>query len=74
MYCRKFGARCRGKLKTTADYTDLKLTHFPIRSPLPIAALPSMSLIPSAPFTDFTNSADGISSTNRHSLPARVRE
>ena len=32
--------------------TDLKLAHFPIHSPPPIAALPSMSLIPSAPFTD----------------------
>jgi hypothetical protein len=28
---------------------DLKLARFSTRSPLPIAALPSMSLIPSAP-------------------------
>src|SRR5882724_7030849 len=32
--------------------TDLKLAPFPTRSPLPIAALPSISLIPSARFTD----------------------
>src|SRR5438067_5660454 len=32
--------------------TDLKLAHFPTLSPLPVAALPSMSLIPSAPFAD----------------------
>src|SRR5262249_30392241 len=32
--------------------TNLKLACFPARSPLPVAALPSMSLIPSAPFTD----------------------
>src|SRR5206468_6885912 len=31
---------------------NLKLAHFPARSPLPVAALPSMSLIPSAPFTN----------------------
>jgi hypothetical protein len=30
--------------------TDLKLARFPTRSPLPITALPSMSLIPLAPF------------------------
>jgi len=34
---------------------DLKLAHFPVRSPPPIAALPSMSLIPSAPFADITD-------------------
>jgi hypothetical protein len=34
---------------------DLKLARFPARSPLPVAALPSMSLIPSAPFTDATD-------------------
>jgi hypothetical protein len=28
----------------------LKLVRFPARSPLPIAALPSMSLFPKAPF------------------------
>src|SRR6266550_1331332 len=37
---------------TEAETTDLKLAHFPSRSPLPIAALPSISLIPSARFTD----------------------
>jgi hypothetical protein len=31
---------------------DLKLAPFPTRWPLPIAALPSISLIPSARFTD----------------------
>src|SRR5204863_9100828 len=31
---------------------DLKLAHLPIHSPPPITALPSKSLIPSAPFTD----------------------
>jgi hypothetical protein len=31
--------------QTTTDYTDLKLVHLPTRSPLPIAALPSISLI-----------------------------
>src|SRR4051794_9353238 len=35
-----------------AAITDLKLAHFSIRSPLPIAALPSISLIPSARFAD----------------------
>src|SRR5438128_6099075 len=30
--------------------THLKLVRFPARSPLPIAALPSMSLFPEAPF------------------------
>jgi len=30
----------------------LKLAYFPARSPLPGAALPSMSLIASAPFTN----------------------
>ena len=32
--------------------TNLKLACFPARSPLPVAVLPSMSLIPSAPFTN----------------------
>src|SRR5439155_24536760 len=32
--------------------TDLKLALFPARSPLPFATLPSISLIPSARFTD----------------------
>jgi hypothetical protein len=31
---------------------DLKLVPFPTRSPLPFAALPSISLIPSARFAD----------------------
>ena len=35
--------------------TDLKLARFPTRSPLPVAALPSMSLVPSAPFTNSTD-------------------
>jgi len=34
-----------------AETTDLKLAHFPDRLPPPIAALPSISLIPSARFT-----------------------
>src|SRR5205823_13528079 len=34
---------------------DLKLARFPARSPLAVAALPSMSLIPSAPFTNDTD-------------------
>jgi len=34
---------------------DLKLAPFPSRSPLPVAALPSMSLIPSAPFAGETD-------------------
>ena len=34
---------------------DLKLTLFPARSPLPFAALPSISLIPSTRFTDDTD-------------------
>jgi hypothetical protein len=34
--------------------TELKLARFPTRSPLPLAALPSMSLIPSAPLRRFT--------------------
>jgi hypothetical protein len=37
--------------------TDLKLARFPIHTPPPVAALPSMSLIPSAPFTDNTDDA-----------------
>ena len=32
--------------------TNLKLARFPARSPLPVAALPSISLIPSVPFTN----------------------
>ena len=32
--------------------TDLKLVRFPTRSPLTLATLPSMSLVPFAPFTD----------------------
>jgi hypothetical protein len=44
--------------KSRNNFTaDLKLAHFPIRSPLAIAVLPSMSLIPPAPFTDNTDSA-----------------
>jgi len=35
--------------------TDLKLAPFPTRSPLPFAALPSISLFPSAQFTDLTD-------------------
>jgi len=35
--------------------TDLKLAPFPTRSPLPLAALPSVSLLPAAPLTDFTD-------------------
>src|SRR5438034_436895 len=34
-----------------AETTDLKLAHFPDRLPPPIAALPSISLIPSARYT-----------------------
>jgi hypothetical protein len=34
------------------DDTDLKLAPFPTRSQLPFAALPSISLFPSARFTD----------------------
>jgi len=33
-------------------FADLKLAPFPTRSPLPFAALPSISLFPSARFTD----------------------
>jgi hypothetical protein len=44
----------RGKVELIFT-RDLKLAHFPIHSPLPIAALPSMSLIPSVPFTDNTD-------------------
>src|SRR5438445_11691023 len=36
--------------------TDLKLGRFPSPSSLALATLPSMSLIPSAPFTDFHRS------------------
>lgn len=32
--------------------TNLKLACFHGRSPLPVAALPSVSMIPSAPFTN----------------------
>jgi hypothetical protein len=32
--------------------TNLKLARVPARSPLPVAALPSMSLVPPAPFTN----------------------
>jgi mRNA-degrading endonuclease RelE of RelBE toxin-antitoxin system len=60
------GARCIGKsrLKRTTENntrrrclrpkhdTNLKLARFPARSALPVAALPSMSLIPSARFTN----------------------
>jgi hypothetical protein len=42
-----FGAR-----EATILDTNLKLACFPARSPLPVAASPSMSLIPSAPFTN----------------------
>src|SRR6266487_2954982 len=41
--------RARRRMKSD---TNLKLAPFPTRSPLPVAALPSMSLIPSAPFTN----------------------
>ena len=37
---------------TEVETADLKLAHFPGRSPLLVAALPSISLIPSARFTD----------------------
>jgi hypothetical protein len=43
--------------KETTETTDLKLAHFPARSSLPIAALPSMPPVPSAPFTDGARSA-----------------
>jgi hypothetical protein len=36
----------------TFSNTNLKLARMPARSPLPVAALPSMSLIPSAPVTN----------------------
>ena len=39
--------------------TDLKLARCPSRSPLPVAALPSMSLTPSAPFTDGADEKNG---------------
>ena len=35
--------------------TDLKLAHFPRELAATLAALPSISLIPSAPFTDPTD-------------------
>jgi hypothetical protein len=41
-----------GAEEATILDTNLKLVRFPARSPLPIAALPSMSLIPSARFTN----------------------
>jgi hypothetical protein len=41
-----------GTSEATILDTNLKLAPFPARSPLPIAASPSMSLIPSAPFTN----------------------
>jgi hypothetical protein len=42
-------------MKKEQTTTDLKLAPFPTRSPLPFAALPSISLIPSARFTDWEN-------------------
>jgi hypothetical protein len=39
-------------LKDSNRDTDLKLAPFPTRSPLPLVALPSISLFPSARFTD----------------------
>jgi Nuclease subunit of the excinuclease complex len=41
--------KCINSCKGIDLSVDLKLTRFPARSPLPIAALPSMSPIPSAP-------------------------
>jgi hypothetical protein len=39
-------------MKNLMNTADLKLASFPTRSPLPVAALPSISLIPSARSTD----------------------
>jgi general secretion pathway protein D len=44
-----------------AGITDLKLAHFPGRSPLAIAALPFISLIPSVRFTDAQTQKDQVS-------------
>src|SRR5437667_174476 len=44
-----------GTAATKALTAELKLAPFPTRSPLPFAALPSISLIPSARFTDDTD-------------------
>src|SRR6266487_2981059 len=41
--------------------TDLKLGRFPSPSSLTLATLPSMSLIPSAPFTDLHGSVGFVS-------------
>ena len=41
------------ELPRSISATDLKLGHFPSPSSLTLATLPSISLIPSAPFTDF---------------------
>jgi hypothetical protein len=41
-----------GSFGTTAD---LKLARLPLRSPLPFAALPSVSLLPAAPLADDTD-------------------
>jgi hypothetical protein len=43
--------RLRPRLRRTG-FADLKLARLPPRSPLPFAALPSISLSPSARFTD----------------------
>jgi len=45
-------SRSRGTNQAGAEQktTDLKLARLPPRSPLPVTALPSMSLIPAAPF------------------------
>jgi len=47
----RFEQRERDRIGYKLIDTNLKLARMPARSPLPIAALPSMSLIPSAPFT-----------------------
>src|SRR5581483_10352 len=41
--------RCQDIFRNKFLTADVKLARFPARSPLPLAALPSMSLIPSAP-------------------------
>jgi hypothetical protein len=44
------GARINSESLDSLAPAHLKLVRFPTRSPLPIAALPSMSLFPNAPF------------------------
>jgi len=47
---KKLGSRLNSESVDSFAPTHLKLVRFPARSPLPIAALPSMSLFPKAPF------------------------